>query len=346
MGLDGPNNERSQDFARFLGYWISEGSLNSDAPVLTQAEGPVLDLMRKTVRDIGYDYNENQINLPQDKTCFMLRLRKATHFGRWLADNAGKGAFNKRIPDECFEYHPMLRQVLLNALIEGDGHRYTDTRIIYITISRQLADDIQRLAILQGYSARITVRPRRNVIWHDVYTVHLGKRSTLTLNTKRQVSQQPYKGKVYCLTVPTGAYVTRRNGSMAIAGNSAFWNNLARNTWELQRSQEEDSDKMNIALYNRKINAGKRHKPIGYTLGFSEDSISIKTEDVMSVPEFAENAYKWQQARELLRHGPMHEDIIAEELGSTPDSIRKQMNRRKDVFLHKGVGVWSLLHQE
>lgn len=39
------------------------------------------------------------------------------------------------------------------------------------------------------------------------------------------MSRVYYLGKVYCLTVPTGAYVVRRHGKMLICGNSAAWYN-------------------------------------------------------------------------------------------------------------------------
>jgi len=41
----------------------------------------------------------------------------------------------------------------------------------------------------------------------------------------RHSTIKEYNGKVYCLTVPTGAYLTRRNGKIFISGNSSHWYN-------------------------------------------------------------------------------------------------------------------------
>jgi hypothetical protein len=37
------------------------------------------------------------------------------------------------------------------------------------------------------------------------------------------MTMQQYDGTVWCLEVPTGAYVVRRNGQVAMCGNSRHW---------------------------------------------------------------------------------------------------------------------------
>jgi hypothetical protein len=39
----------------------------------------------------------------------------------------------------------------------------------------------------------------------------------------RYINKVPYKGKIWCVTVPTGIIVTRRNGKVCIQGNSLFY---------------------------------------------------------------------------------------------------------------------------
>lgn len=40
--------------------------------------------------------------------------------------------------------------------------------------------------------------------------------------TNKNIKRIPYKGRVWCFTVPTGLFITRRNGKIAIQGNSNF----------------------------------------------------------------------------------------------------------------------------
>ena len=52
-------------------------------------------------------------------------------------------------------------------------------------------------------------------------------RTEICLRAHRHIAMESYSGDVWCLVVPTGAYVTRRNGKTAITGNSAHWHNAS-----------------------------------------------------------------------------------------------------------------------
>lgn len=228
IGADNTGDGGDVTFARFLGWWISEGSLAYGAPVLTQNVGKVSERMRETVDDLGYDAN----CIVQDgsargrQSCMHLRLRGATDLGKWLEEQCGGKTRVKHLPPCVFSWSLEARRALLEALIDGDGTRHTEDRSSYFTTSPQLADDVQRLAISLGQSGRlirIAGVNEKHAPWK--YVVHIGDRKYVTVQA-RNFSTVPYSGMVYCLTVPTGAYVTRRNGRMAVAGNSAFWDDV------------------------------------------------------------------------------------------------------------------------
>lgn len=60
------------------------------------------------------------------------------------------------------------------------------------------------------------------------------------------VKKSYYIGDVYCLTVPTGAYLTRRNGKMAITGNSANFFNKPDINITVYRDYEENETRVYI----------------------------------------------------------------------------------------------------
>lgn len=62
-----------------------------------------------------------------------------------------------------------------------------------------------------------------------------GAHKTIQADTSFNVVPH-YKGKVYCLTVPTGAYMTKRDGKTMIAGNSAHFRNKADNAISVWRN--------------------------------------------------------------------------------------------------------------
>lgn len=68
------------------------------------------------------------------------------------------------------------------------------------------------------------------------------KVSPLSINPQTDVTLEDYQGMVYCLTVPGGAYMTRRKDKPGIYGNSAHWRNKADNGITIYRNVGEEDD--------------------------------------------------------------------------------------------------------
>ena len=160
-------------------------------------------------------------------------------------------------------------------------------------------------------------------------------------DTARQFFSALRKLKVSSLCV---SHTTKQDDTSHKPFGSSFWNNLARNTWQMRKVQEDESDTMSLALYNRKINAGRNHKPIGYTVTFGEDGIRLRTSDVMAVPEFAAQQPIKAQIYSLLRHEGMTAKDIAETLSLKEDSVRVILYRNKGMFIRVG-DEWNILEK-
>lgn len=90
----------------------------------------------------------------------------------------------------------------------------------YITTDKSNADVVQAVTTMCGYTARHIVRSDdRKESYKDVHTVYITNRSTKdgqSINKERV----PYKGKVRCLEVSTGAFLIRYNGVVSVTGNT------------------------------------------------------------------------------------------------------------------------------
>lgn len=231
----------SPEYARFLGYWISEGSFNGGSrfsPNLSQNEGALSDKMVETVAALGYDYRVARVDAGSawaspnaTAAALTIHLRGQTELGRWLTRECGDRAWNKHLPKVAWGWSLERKRDLFDALMQGDGcvvERRPNV-IQYATTSEALADDVQRLAIELGYSAaigRVTYKSteamdRSNQ--RDGLVVYIGNRPTINVSSRANMRRVAYDGKVYCLTVPTHAIATRRNGKYAIAGQSIQW---------------------------------------------------------------------------------------------------------------------------
>jgi C1A family cysteine protease len=111
----------------------------------------------------------------------------------------------------------------------GNGHRH------FYTSSHQLADDLQELLLRVGKRASFYERKPRNVQMADGRKIDAENCSSditiiersmdnLSIERRKNIKLQTYKGMVYCATVPNSLLVTRRNGSILISGNSCTSN--------------------------------------------------------------------------------------------------------------------------
>lgn len=220
---------------KIIGWWISEGHVSMGSLSFCQSVGPLALEMERTLDEMGAKYKASTgtSSKPGEKVMKVYRLYKRQHpdFCNWVIENCGKGCANKKLPNMIWLLNNRQKSILLEALLDGDGNR-PDKRpgtSRYATTSKQLADDVQRLAISLGHPSTISMQPKALEHHYDRYQVNIGRRGRkeMCFRKARHFEEVPYQGKVYCLTVPTGAYITRRNGRMMIAGNSAHWRNKA-----------------------------------------------------------------------------------------------------------------------
>jgi len=141
-------------------------------------------------------------------------------------------AREKYIPKFYKQFNPKLLLELLRGLVLGDGTRQRSGSFVYSTSSKQLADDVQEICLKAGLVSTIS-KPRTKISFINnrkveglEYRVCITKRKIIT-HAKKRRSQQlfqwiPYKGKVYCVNVPTHVIYIRRNGKATWCGNSIF----------------------------------------------------------------------------------------------------------------------------
>ena len=225
-----------EPFARFLGYYLAEGSVDRHQIVLAQNRGEVLDKMADTIRAMGLSANLPKTGIGRVRThCLPLRdfLARLGH------------SYDKRIPAMVGEWAPETIRIFLEAMIEGDGttHRTFNHRVIY-TASREMADELQVLAIKAGWSANVRIDDRtgrertmpNGQRFHNLRPIYivsiLTRRLTPLVNHNRGEKSryrteegyndyiEQYDRRIHCVQVPNGLLFVRRNGKPVVAGNT------------------------------------------------------------------------------------------------------------------------------
>jgi DNA modification methylase len=111
------------------------------------------------------------------------------------------------------------RRAFLDAALAGDGSRCkrTGSQQFYAKHRADL-EVFQAALTLTGQRGRITMRHGR-----EGGSVSVTPRAATELQTpKLRRPDEHYQGDVWCIGVPTGAFIARRNGLVFVTGNSGF----------------------------------------------------------------------------------------------------------------------------
>jgi PBSX family phage portal protein len=207
----------------FVGYFVSDGGVRI-APhptlpyvvYLDQKKPATLARMRACLDRLGWRYS---VQTQADGMTRMLLSNRCLR--AWLTANCGLDTYTRQLPPEYVFLGERQLVILLNALMLGDGHLQVGKKArwgSYSTSSRILAEQVQRICLHLGLRARVreTAVPSGRP-FYDVYICH---RQTAAL-ARKDVRRVQYRGRVYCFSVPEyGFFVTRRNGKVAIQGNT------------------------------------------------------------------------------------------------------------------------------
>lgn len=129
---------------------------------------------------------------------------------RWLGDDV------HRIPREILrDGNPTQLRALYQGMMEGDGSSQGGKRWthFYPGVEEGLADDFQELALRLGISTSKLPVSNRNDICISISSDREG------IHWLRKSRREQYDGIVWDVTVPTGAFVARRNGRIFVTGN-------------------------------------------------------------------------------------------------------------------------------
>ncbi|SNT28657.1 hypothetical protein SAMN05443665_102243 [Actinomadura meyerae] len=224
-------------FARFLGFFLAEGSINGHQIVLAQNRGPGLDAMVDAIRELGLPAYVPASGCGSVRTqCVPLRDFLA-RLGR---------AIDKRLPEVVQRWTPEVIAIFIDAMVDGDGttHQRSGHRVIY-TASTDLAGGLQVLAIKAGISANVRVDDRvgmlrvmpngqsfRNLRPTCVVSLVTRRNRPLVNHGRGHPSRywndhgyhdgvEEYSGGVHSVAMPGGLLVVRRNGKVVVSGPAA-----------------------------------------------------------------------------------------------------------------------------
>jgi len=233
----GKQFRKNKDTLRLMSWYITEGNLLKYKSriskkgkisygyrvLISQSEKStyfeeICELLKRLKIKYTYNQKARQFFFTSKKWYFFLK-------------DCGKTSGNKLIPGWIKELNSKALEIFFEVLIKGDGNLRISEKLkresyAYYTISKQLADDVQEIAFKIGLRSQISTKKGGKAVIRgkeyqtkDSFIVYCskGKKSYFR---KDQISEISYKGKVYCVEVPSHILLVRRNGKIIWSGNS------------------------------------------------------------------------------------------------------------------------------
>lgn len=121
----------------------------------------------------------------------------------------------------------------LEEMIEWDGFYTKNTGILHTT-SKAAAELMQALAVISGHRSHLGYREDgRSENFSPTYR-STWKKQLYTSGQTISKTDLPYKGKVRCVTVPTGFFMIRYKGAVSVTGNCVHaltYSEIVRNSF-------------------------------------------------------------------------------------------------------------------
>ena len=212
---------RMDKWLPFFGWYIAEGSVRRRTGEPTavylgqKKDSPKVPALTKAIEDLGFNFTVSELRDKRTGTV-MLNFEIANNqLANFLAQFGSSG--EKYIPTQLKNVSSRQLRILFEALMLGDGHVWKKTGSKYYSRSMRLLSDMQEISMKLGYGATICEHKRRNR--PSEFYLSISRHANGEVRRQTQ-AWEPYKGVVYCCTVPTGIMMVRRSGKSGFSGNT------------------------------------------------------------------------------------------------------------------------------
>jgi phosphoribosylamine-glycine ligase/intein/homing endonuclease len=216
---------KMEDWLRFLGLYIAEGSIGGrgcHTNIAQSLSSPKWKEIIEILKKMPFKFSIGKEKDFQISSTQLTRYIESLKLGK---------SYQKFIPERFKELNSFYLNALLEGYMLGDGnYNKRSKQGSCVTTSKRLADDIQEILLKTGKLGNICFGEKKNTIMkikgktykrnHNQYLIGFREQRINTWINGRQIGQQDYDGKVYCLSVPNRTLFVRRNGKPAFCGNS------------------------------------------------------------------------------------------------------------------------------
>jgi DNA modification methylase len=198
--------------AKLLGWFLTDAWVHGDgkAVMFSQSKPETLAKLREVLDEADVTYSE-YTKEPKKETHNIEHTFYVT--GKdvdWLLKNYGDRRFNNDLLDLVSEE----RAALLESFIDGDGSRSKEGLLTFWSMDEDFRNFVRQLMFT--LNMRTSVDNKKGCVRGST------RFNDTELQYKHGIHEVDYEGNVWCVTVPKGAFVVKRNDHVFITGNSGF----------------------------------------------------------------------------------------------------------------------------
>lgn len=239
------------DFVALIGWVLTDGSVVKDHPQIRIYQSYLVNAdkcqeIERILESLGAVWNKWD---NQDKTSWSY-----TVYGQVAWEVRNTLGYPK---DLSFEFVNDLsagqRDILLSALVAGDGRYLPSGAWEFTTVVPEIADVVSALGVLCGYRTTI----RESNLYKGIKVTGRTKTGRYNYNqlavSELILDYSHYEGTVWCPHTKNGTFVARRNGSIYITSNTWVFDDIymaARSDYNLQVTEVDMTE-------NVYLNAGE-----------------------------------------------------------------------------------------
>jgi len=201
--------KRLTDIERLKIAFQADGSHASNTPksiAFSFSKQRKIDRLISLLKNLSFDYSV--YDLKDGRTAFRVFVEEDL-----LPKNFGWVDTTQLTKEWCQDF--------IEELSYWDATRRSITRFKFDTTNEEVVKVVELIALSAGYGVLIScASDNRKDIFNDVFTAHILKDNSVGGQswTNKVV---PYSGRVYCVSVPTGKILVKRNRSTMVCGNSS-----------------------------------------------------------------------------------------------------------------------------
>jgi len=200
----------------FLGYYVTEGGIETAPTIgIVQKKGKECEKIRKCMKKLTEILGCSLSEIDCKK--YMRFKITQTQLYEFLKE-LGYKCYDKTLNLSFSEFSREQLKILYDAMMLGDGSSIEKD---FSSTSEKLLDEMQIIACLTGKSACKSIQYKEGTRGNrkTMHRVSLCDKTELQI-MKKSIKKEKYNGKVFCFSTDTGFFITRRNGKIAIQGNT------------------------------------------------------------------------------------------------------------------------------